>query len=97
MVLFKASFYKFNSKKPVLYDRNNNDDVGFDSNSDKYISLYEQNMGLNKNLPLTKLSTKIPLVENFNQKNKYLSPHKKFNFSINPLLLVKGKISNFKF
>ena len=78
MVLFKASFYKFNSKKPVLYDRNNNDDVGFDSNSDKYISLYEQNMGLNKNLPLTKLSTKIPLVENFNRNSTKLSEKQVF-------------------
>ena len=54
-----------------MYDSNNNnnlnDEFYNDSTSDKYVSLYEQNLALNKHLPLTKLRTKMPLVENFNR------------------------------
>lgn len=60
----------------MLNDRNNNSnhtgegndfDCYYDSNSEKYVSLYEQNIALSKHLPLTKLSAKVPLVENFNR------------------------------
>lgn len=68
----QTQFCKFNTKKTILSDRNNNDN-DFDSNNDNYVSLYEQNLRLNKNLPSTKLSTKVPLVENFHRSSNKLS------------------------
>jgi hypothetical protein len=83
---FKTPFSKFNTKKTILCDRKNNDN-DFDSKNDNYVSLYEQNLGLNKSLPLTKLRTKVPLVENFNRSSIKLS-EKQVNMSKLSILLV---------
>jgi hypothetical protein len=71
----QTKFYNFQTKKTiVLCDKNNNNqNADFDLFDDKYVSMYEQNLYLNKHLPLTKLRAKIPLVENFNRNGNKLT------------------------